>query len=352
MSAQKHNRVQIFYNADHPPYMYAAVHIVSGDIDNQWWEKPFVISKRRADGSAVEYGTIMRTLQKIRSQMDKFVRFTSESQTKLDAAGLTPVIQDGNTLPPSAVSNEIMDEQEELIEEVLLNTSVNLRILSEIFPRQLAEYKVGVYDSDGQHVAAVELSGIADLLVHNRYLVVKANYVVDLISDEKFLADQPQMGLKINVEEYLSEVQKVIEGITIKDLVTKLWGEIRKLSASSNIKDIVFVSQNLHTLGGSLVGTDAPITGGPLKTVLDNVLLKHRDKLFSQVSTTGEAEITVAMTFTTPRFYLEPDLDQKQIRVEMRVNGQPQTLVTDYEEIFKEIVTAAGGRTLLTMPFG
>ena len=50
MTVDKVNRVHIFFNADHMPFMYGAVHIVDGGEDNQWWERPFVVSKRRPSG--------------------------------------------------------------------------------------------------------------------------------------------------------------------------------------------------------------------------------------------------------------------------------------------------------------
>ena len=61
MSDQNHNRVTIFFNAQHRPYLYEAIHIVRGSQDNQWWERPFVISKRTADGKEVVYGTVITT---------------------------------------------------------------------------------------------------------------------------------------------------------------------------------------------------------------------------------------------------------------------------------------------------
>ena len=36
MTTAKVNRVHIFFNAEHMPYMYGAVHIVDGGVDNQW----------------------------------------------------------------------------------------------------------------------------------------------------------------------------------------------------------------------------------------------------------------------------------------------------------------------------
>ena len=346
---KKFNRVQIVFNAKHKPYLYGAVLIVDGDLKNQRWEKPFVISKRRSDGEEIFYGTVKRMLDKILSQVDKLKNFQLETQRKLDAAGLTPLIQKNSILPESEVTDRILDEQEDLIEDVLLPISVNIRILSELFPQQLKKSKVNVYDYDDVCVDNIGLSDIADLLLHNRYILVKDQYVVDLISDEKFMAKNPQMGLKINFLEYISEVEKVVNGITVKDLVTKLWGLTKKLSASSNIKDIIFLTQNLYTLGGFVVGSNASIGSGPLKTILDRVSTKHLERMYPGNSA-PEGSQAVSVVFSTPRFYLEPDLEQKQIRIEMQVNGNSETLIMGYEKFFREVSKASGNRNLYANP--
>ena len=67
MLSRRVNRLHIVFNAEHKPYMYGAVHIVDGSVDNQWWERPFVVSKRGSDGEEIVYGTVKRTLQRILS---------------------------------------------------------------------------------------------------------------------------------------------------------------------------------------------------------------------------------------------------------------------------------------------
>ena len=343
MTTKNYNRVQIVFNAEHRPYLYGAVHIVNGTLANQWWEKPFVVSKRMSDGKEVVYGTVKRTLDKISSQVDRLKHFQSQAKATLDAAGITPLIREDSILPEGEVTDRILDEQEDLIEDVLLTVSVNIRILSEVFPQQLKTIKVNVYDYDDGHVDRIELSDIANLLLHNRYILVKNQFVVDLFSDEKFMTDKPQMGLKINFLEYISEVDQIVNSITVKDLITKLWGSTTKLSASSNIKDIIFLTQNLYTLGGCAVESDAPIGSGPLKTILDRVATEHIQRMYPRNTAPAGGQI-VGVVFTTPRFYLEPDLDQKQVRIEMQVNGNRETLVMGYEEFFREVLKAFGKR--------
>ena len=253
-------------------------------------------------------------------------------------------------MPESETADRILDEQDDLVEDVLLAISVNVRILSEIFPTKLKKGKVSVYDYDDGEVAKTELSEIADLLLHNRYLVIKGPQAVGLISDEKFLAEDPQMGLKITFSEYLSEVEKVVSGLTIQDLIGELWAITKALSTSSRMKDIVFLAQNLYTLGDSVVRGHAPITSGPLKTILDRVARKYIDRMYPNDSAQAGFSIPTTVVFRTPRFYLEPDLDHKQIRTEVQVNGSPNALVMDYEEFFREVSTASGKSQFFRVP--
>ena len=137
MSKQKVNRIQVVFNAEHPPYLYGAIHVVDGDIGNQRWEKPFVISKQGPGGETF-YGTVTRTLAKVWSQLQRLRRFRSDTERRLEAAGVSPIDHAGSELPDSKLTDQILDDQEELIEEVLLCISVHVRVLSEIFPKKLA----------------------------------------------------------------------------------------------------------------------------------------------------------------------------------------------------------------------
>ena len=350
MAVEKVNRMHILYNAESKPFLYGAIHIVNGSGDNQWWEKPFVVSKRRSEGEEIVYGTVKRTLHKIVAQIDRINRFYLETQARLESEGITPPAPDDPILPESKLADRILDEQDELVEDVLVATSVNVRILSEIFPNKLKKHKVSVYDYDDGEVGKIELSKIADLLLHNRYLVIKGHQVVDLLSDKKSMADDLQMGLKIDFLEYVSEVEKVVSGLTVKDLIDKLWGMTKVLSTSSSVKDIVFLTQNLYTLGDSVVGDPVPIAGGPLKTILDRVAGNYIDRMFPNDSAPRGKTIPFSVVFRTPRFYLESDVDLKQIRTEVEVNGGPETLVMDYEEFFREVSKASGNAGLYRKP--
>ena len=349
MTTETHNKLHIFFNTEAMPYLYCVVHRVDSSLDNQWWEKPFILSKRKVDGKEVVYGTIRRTIDKIFSQLGRLEQFSSVSRARLEAAGIE-IDDEPKILSDSELENSIVDEQEELVEDVLISISVNVRILSEVFPNKLKN-TVNVYNYEEALVGSADLGSIANLLLHNRCLVIKGYHVVDLLSQEEFLIDTPQMGLQFDFNEYIEEVQKAINDLTFKDLIGVLWGITKRLVPTSNIADIVFLTQNLYALGEVMVGPDARIESGPLKAVLDRIAIQHLDRLFPRHRARGKVEATINVLFQAPRFYLEPDLDNKQIRTEVHVGTSPgalekEQLVMGYEDFFSELSAAAGTRRL------
>ena len=348
MTTENINRLHLLFNAEAMPYLYGLVHRVDGNIDNQWFDKPFILSKRRANRKEVVYGTVRRTIDKVFLQLRRLEQFSSVSRSQLGAEGI--VVHEEPVLSDSEVENSIMDEQEDMIEDVLISISVYVRILSEIFPNKLKN-TVNVYDYERALVGGAELNNIANLLLHNRYLVIKGDEVVDLLSQEAFLIDTPQMGLKFDFNEYIEKVQDAVNELTVKDLIGVLWGITKRLVPTSNIADIVFLTQNLYALGEVMVGTDARIESGPLKTVLDRMAIQHVDRLFPRHREQGNVEATINVLFQTPRFYLEPDLDNKQIRTEVHVGTNPgalekEQLIMGYEDFFSELSAASGTRRL------
>ena len=262
-----------------------------------------------------------------------------ETESKLTQSGLSTVAQPGSILPESDLTNRILDEQEELVENVLLTVSVQTRILSEIFPKKLDKYAVAVYDYDDHQVENVKLSDIANLLLHNRYVLVRGESIVDLLSSKEFLADSHQMGLKFKLYEYFEIVQAAASDITVNDLVGKLWALTKTLSPSSDNADILFLVQNLYTLGGFVVGTKLEVAG-PVKAILDKVAAEY-------LSEAGQRQGFVTAVFGNPRFSLEQDLDQKKVKIRMLVNGQHRELIMDYEDFFQQVSEMAGDRPLM-----
>ena len=338
MKPKNADMLHILYRDQEKPYLYGAILRVDGN--NQQWEQRFLISKSQSGKDPVVYGTVRKLLGKISSHVSKLNQFGLESKAMLEANGITPG-EDGQLPASGAVVDKVLDAQEDLIEDVLVATAVNIRVLSDIFPQKLKRHKIPVYDYNGDKVDEIELRVLANRLLHHRYFAVSDHYVYDLMSDQKGMTDKLQTGLKINFIEYIAEVQDVVDGLTINDLVGKLRGMTKQLSASSSITDIVFLMQNLYGLGQSMLGGETTIERGPLKTILDKVAKAQAKRLHPENPPHG-TEVNIVTTFRTPTFKLEPDLNVKQIRVNVTVNEIQETLVMGYEEFFKEISKTSG----------
>jgi len=305
-------------------------------------EKPFVVSKGQLPHEKV-YGTVCNLLRKVDEQVRRLQNLQLRAEATLDALGIK-VDPSNPILPESPETRQILNDQEAVIEDVLTVVSVHMRILSEVFPSQLQRAKVPVYDYDGNRVGAVKLADISNILVHNRYICVRDQFIVDLFSSDEFLSSHPQMGLKIDFLEYLHVVEAVIYGLTVKDLISKLWGMVKELSVSSSIRDIVYLHQNLYTLGGVVLGSEtAP--GGPLEKILNRVAERYLAK--NHPNPPPGLSFQMALTMSSPHFGWHPDLNDKKIRTHITVNGESQKLDMDYEEFFRELLSAYGDTKLL-----
>ena len=107
----------------------------------------------------------------------------------------------------------------------------------------------------------------------------------------------------------------------------------------------MFLIQNLYTLGGFVVGEGSRIATGPLKAILDRVANQTLQRIGASLPR-GEP-VQIPVTLTDPRFQLEPDLNDKRIRVTVEVNGTQEELVLGYETFFSDIVNAHGEMKLV-----
>ena len=345
VSKKQHNVIATLYNRKHAPYVYGAFHIVRGELSKQWTTKPFVVSKKTATGEVIVYGSVLRMLLKILFQIEKLREFSIRADAILGQAAL-PVKKDP-LLIGVPIADGIMDDHEELIGEVLLVTSVRVRILSEMFPERLKQHTVPVYDYNDKQVDSVQVRHIGNLIAHNRYVCVVDDQVVDLYSDQRTLSGVSEIGLKIRFLECIAEVEAAVRGLTVRDLLRHLHSELAQLSTASGNKEIVDLHQNLYTLGGLVSRQPGSIVPAPLKAILDRAAAKCLERKHPSGPPKGEDHQSVMMKCTTPRFFWEQDLDDKRIRVSLFVNDEPETLVMDLGEFFQEMEAAYGDSTLL-----
>ena len=334
------NRVLVIYRREQP-YLYGAISKMGCDPRHLQWHAPFMISKATSTDGEEVYGTVGGTLKRIVAQLAKMDAFGKRTSQRLSEAGIDA--GPNHQLPPSDLADAIVDSQDALIEEVVLTTSIYVRQLHEIFP-YLKKFRVAVYDYGGQPAGQASLKHVGDLMAHNRYIAIRNGRIVDLMSDKKHLA-QPQTGLQLDFIEYLRSVSQLVESITVEKLATVLRERTRKLSPSSPIGDIIFLMQNLYTLGGFMVQTGSPLSA-PVRAILNRLAPDlYEQHLQAKGLPTGSAA-TIEAVFTTPRFQFEGDLEDKKIKTFMTVNGQAETLVTGYEQFFLDVVAAAGSTKL------
>ena len=87
------------------------------------------------------------------------------------------------------------------------------------------------------------------------------------------------------------------------------------------------------------------VEGWPFKSILDKVAAHILDA--GQRPVPGETR-QLALVAGAPRFFLEPELNDKQIRVRVQVNGKPEELMMGYEDFLSELSRAHGDAKLLS----
>ena len=107
------------------------------------------------------------------------------------------------------------------------------------FPRLSEQYSVQMFDYGGKATDEIRVKELLDLFVHNRYMTLQNEYIVDLVSaklpDGTIIADG-FMGHKFKVHDFLSQVAEAIESVTIKDLTTLLRRGVKSLNLDTPIQ--------------------------------------------------------------------------------------------------------------------
>ena len=334
------NRILVIYKRKEP-YLYGAISKMGCDPRHLEWHSPFLISKANGTGEEEVYGTVGGILKRIVAQLAKMDDFGKRTARRLSEAGLE--VGPNRQLHPSDLSNAIVDEQAALMEEVVLVTSIYVRQLHEIF-FNLEEPQVAVYDYEGKPAARTSLKHVGDLMAHNRYIAIRDGRIADLMSDKKHLAHH-QTGLQLDFIEYLRCVSALVESITVERLATMLQERTRKLTCASPIRDIIFLMQNLYTLGGFMVEAGSQLSP-PVRAILDRLAPHLYEQELQAKGLPAGSAATIQAVFASPKFQFEGNLEGKGIKTFITVNGQTETLVTGYEQFFQDVIAAAGSTKL------
>ena len=308
-----HQRLFVRYQKS-GPFMYGHIHVVRGSIDNQESSYPFIVSKHIQDKEIV-CGSMVALMNKIAGLIFRFnerQRVIGESLPEDVKSSVKTVAENNKVvheLPESEHLDSILQEQEELLEETIMLILINLRTLFDILSGK-GDRKVNVYDYEDKLIGTTSLRELANLLVHHRYFVIRGEYVHDLFSGDAQLASQQKFGAKIRVTELFDEVFNCLSGIRVRDFVGVLRSRLEQLTVDSEMKDIVFLIQNIHSLWYIM---QERFTDSRFSQVMDllfrEVQKRHIDSIKKRRGTKA-GNYSFRFPFTTPRFKIDENFRQ------------------------------------------
>ena len=202
------------------------------------------------------------------------------------------------SVPDSEVANSLYFEYIREVTNILILLSTQTRNLFDILPR-FNKTTISKFDYDGNKSGTMQLREAFDHLVHNRYLFVDGEHIVDIFSDRftsKSSISKSFMGYKISWREYVSAIRDVTSQVSVTDVTNILRGRLKRLSSKSPHNDIVFLVQNLESFSKILA-----------KKIPDKKYTSMLDLLFSNKGTyyiynlgKGKKVVEETVTFTAP----------------------------------------------------
>ncbi len=283
---------------------------------------PFVISQSIGNNEIVVYGSVNELVREIRRLLDDLNECHKKFYSALRRSGVATdesLDNPGKTiirLPEGDKEDKFFFGYIREVTNSLLLLSSQTRNLFQLYHR-FNNRCISQFDYEGNEVGGIPLKELFDYFVHNRYLFVDGEYVVDLFSDKsrpKSSISQTFMGYKIKWREYIDAIRRVTDDIRIKDLTRLLRGRIKSLSSDSSHKDIVFLVQNLESFSNLLA---MKIPDERYKFML-NLLFDERAR--QALADLGErkGKFKQVVTFTAPHIKIHQELSEKKFTVQVR----------------------------------
>ena len=334
------------------PFVYGSISYMKSDeavdgIVTPRWSTPFLLS-RAIEGEERVYGAVTSLLRSITRELQRIKSFQDKTNAKLDRSRTRrTVIGSTITVDDKTVSQKIVDEQDQVYEETLNAVAPYFRRLSDLFRSQAERRQITVFDYDGKPTPTkISLVEINNLLLHARYFAIRDTELYDLFTDKKGYVTRSDIGYKIRLVEYFTEVMDFVCNFTVRDLVTKLRGIMEGISISSDIADVIFLYQNLHRLGDSIISPTTSINESFISTILNSVANSEVKKKWPN-GVTPEG-VVQSVKFTSPKFYPHMyNLNEKAVRVTMIVNGKDEEYILDYQDFFEQITEKFGNNRLV-----
>lgn len=323
--------ISLIYNL-RKPYLYGCIRFFKSSTNQkpatlQRQSAPFVISQSVGEDEVVVYGGVYELIREIRRLIDDLLncqkRFNStlrrsgvNTDEKPDSSGKTILV----SIPDGDKEDRLFFEYIREVTNILFLISSRTRNLFEIFPgfdRQC----IDKLDYEGNKVGSISLKELFNHFVHNRYLFVDGEYVVDIFSDKfspKSSISETFMGYKIKWRDYIDAIRRVTNDVRMKDLTQLLRGRLGKLSSSESHKDIVFLVQNLESFSQLLV-RKIPDKGYEF---MSNLLFNERSnqEAANKIANIGMGKQVVeeTVTFTAPHIKIYEELGERKFTIQVK----------------------------------
>ncbi len=283
---------------------------------------PFVISQSIGPKETIVYGSVDELIREIRRLLNDVSKCNEKFKSTLRLGGVntdeTHYSSERRvvTIPEGEKGDKLFYEYVREVTNILLLLSTQTRNLFQLYPR-FNNRCISRFDYGGNKVDNIPLKELFDYFVHNRYLFVDGEHVVDLFSDKfspKSSISQTFMGYKIRWREYLDAIRSVTDDVKMKDLIGLLRGRLKKLSSGSSHKDIVFLVQNLESFSNLLA------TKIPDNRYTSMLSLMFDERANQDLPDIGEKNESVEqfVTFTAPHINIHEKLSEKKFEIRVR----------------------------------
>ena len=346
----EHQRLFVLYQKS-GPFLYGYIYVVRGSIDNQEASFPFIVSKHIQNREIV-YGSMIALMNKIaglKFRFDERQRAIGQSLPEDVKSSVRTVVENDKVvheLPESEQLDWVLQEQEERLEETIMLMLLNLRTLLDILSGK-GDRKIDVYDYEDKLAGETSLREIANLLMHHRYFVVRGEYLHDLFSGDAQLTSQQRFGSKIKLTELFDEMFNCLSGIRVRDFVGVLRSRLERLTINSEMKDIVFLIQNIHSLTFIM---QERFTDSRSSVVTDLLFREVHKRYFDKIEETpGITKWNYSFAFGKPEFKIDDELSERRIAMTIQIDGKSETFKFGYEEFFGVLTEVYGEDPLLSL---
>ena len=310
---------------------------------------PFVLA-RQYDARQVVIGSVFETLRNIREQIRQLIESAAQRTERL------------NGMLPDETRAAEYDRYESEIKNNIVLISCLLRNVFEIFPRLAQSVNLSMFDYEQRPAGKVKMKVLMDQVVHNRYMHLHNEYITDIFSNKPLTGTpiaENFMGYRFKFSEFLDVARRTINGVTVKDIATRLRSGMHSLNADTRHHELVFLFQNVASFS-RLLEALIPIGKDPLF----KILYSDADVPKAVLDRAGGREIVQTCKFRPPRVRMGDRVDPGKKTIVVSVKGQFEYVVDgveihtegadrekelEYGEFFNHVIAAGGDESLLEM---